>query len=762
MERNIYDMYPMDDISESEFRPGYLPDQLGDGNDPLWYINNIYYISQFYNQPTFNVSVPYVSPLSGFFETEAELGDFWSLPANRMLYYMTYGIGKQPNISFNHEVNNGNDGRGSTSLVKFTRGHDIQVMLENMVGSGLEMLEEMKMGADPMSPDAIGRVEEMADREILKFMISKLMDKFMKEYSNNDAPQDPEKQFKNLEDIKKWKSESIKDHLADTYLDIAKDIWTKCYWEENAIKKLRYGIGVGCSSTELLINNGYQEVIVHTPWNAVFDTNYDEDFGRKARIWGVFYPMTLTDLFIKYPQLGTYQDKDGKSAREVLNHIATTTNLKNNLNISNTNFKWWGGVAGSTPNFTDYTLTIGRAYWIGTKIVQGVAMPCAFTGTIIGNKYLVDFHPCDNKVVDPYQPYKVQMPGRQWTPALTMGIFNSFIARIHDLQDKADYYQFKIDEFVARAKGKIPEIQLAKLGYKSVKQLLDDVVTYGIIGNTDTGISDDYLNKQELVKSIDWTLGGDVTTIMNLKKEIISQMQTFIGQTKISLGQQTNYIGSKAAESNMEQSALGTNTLYKSWMYSILMDLRFQINQKKNLYAAGELEEEALTVVGKRGLNLLKKTKKKYCEDFGIYLRHNDRVSEDQRKQMLDFFKALVNQPNHGITPENFLDLLFTPTKSGMKDKYKAMADEQDQRAQRDMKARIEAEQAKQKAIDEKELKLASIDSQTQLTKAHLASETKKEIQDKKDGKDVGALAPALPTQPIQEPPPTNPAQTQQ
>ena len=428
--------------------------------------------------------------------------------------------------------------------------------------------------------------------------------------------------------------------------------------------------------------------------------------------------------------------------------IAQNRDMRNSLNSANSNFYWWGRLY-ATPTSTDYTCCVGRCYWIGTKIINGIPVECPYTGTLIGNKYLVDWAPCDNRVRDPNQPYIVQIPLRQWTFGLSMGLFNSMVERVHMLQDKVSFYEMKKDDVIAKAKGKIPAVLLDKLGMQNSVQFLEQIASYGIVGITHSGLADNLADREKLVETIDMTIGGDVRELIAAKQDVLNEMASFFGTGKVSLGEQTNYIGAKATEVNRDQSALGMNTFYKSWMYFVLMCLRYQINQKKNIYASGQLEQEALTVIGKKGLMLLKKTKSKYCEDFGIYLRHNDRVSESERNAMLEMAKAMVNQPNHGITLEDMYELMFTPTKSGIKDKYRAQAAEQDERAMRDLKAKLQNEKEIEAGKDAKEVKLATIDSQTQLSKTHMNNETKKYVADKK----AGDTPPTLPVKPIQEQP---------
>jgi len=232
-------------------------------------------------------------------------------------------------------------------------------------------------------------------------------------------------------------------------------------------------------------------------------------------------------------------------------------------------------------------------------------------------------------------------------------------------------------------------------------------------------------------------------------------MQTFAGQTKVSLGENTKYMGQKAYAGTLDQSSTGTAAFYSSWLTGIQRILRYGLNVKKNIYASGQLEEEALTVIGKKGLKMLEDTMGKYCEDFGIYLKLNDRPSEEFRGRMLEFLKAFVSQPGHGITPGNFLDLEMTPTKSGIKDKWKAMEADIQDRANKQMVDKIKADAAAQDKQLAHEEKGWAMDAATAKYKADKNAETKIEVTDKKLGSDTAGTASApLPVNPVAQPVP--------
>ena len=54
-----------------------------------WYYNYALYIFNLYNQPTQNVSLPFSFGALGTILGGTNVNDYWSLPANRMLYYTT-------------------------------------------------------------------------------------------------------------------------------------------------------------------------------------------------------------------------------------------------------------------------------------------------------------------------------------------------------------------------------------------------------------------------------------------------------------------------------------------------------------------------------------------------------------------------------------------------------------------------------------------------------------------------------------------------
>src|ERR1700748_625734 len=330
--------------------PMYMPDQLP-GTDPgeEWYYNYALYIFNLYNQPSQNVSLPFTfGALGTILSGMGNSGDWWSLPANRMLYYTTYGIGMQPNLNFNHEVSGwgvGNDGimgSGKSGSAVMTKGKKVQTLIDKMTGSALGELTDIKIGADPLSPDAKNKAEEAADKKIMEFTINKMMSVHVKKFQKD--PDSNQQKFSSIDEIKKWREQGFKDHLADVDLAIAKDIWARTEFIDDALMILRYGAQCGVSNTEIVVENGYVNKILHPSWNCVIDTNYDDDFNKKGRIWGVAIPMTLTEIFSKYDELGYLE-------REELNKIAQSGDIQSELNsiMNNNSFYWWGGQTLTTP-----------------------------------------------------------------------------------------------------------------------------------------------------------------------------------------------------------------------------------------------------------------------------------------------------------------------------------------------------------------------------------------------------------------------------
>lgn len=742
--------------------PMYMPDQLP-GSDPGedWYYNYALYIFNLYNQPTQNVSLPFSFGALGTILGGTNVNDYWSLPANRMLYYTTYGIGMQPNVNFNHEVSGfgvGNDGvlgGGKSGSAVMTKGQKVRTLMDKMAGSALGELTDIKIGADPLSPNAKNKAEEAAEKKVVEFIISKMMSAHVKKFQKEPDPN--QEKFNNIDEIKDWKEQKFKDHLADVDLAIAKDIWARTEFIDDALMILRYGAQCGVSSTEIVVENGYVNKVLHPSWNTVIDTNFDDDFNKKGRLWGVAIPMTLTDIFSKYDELGPMERND-------LNEIAMSGDMQSELNaiMNNNSFYWWGGQTMTTPFYHDFTATVARCYWIGTEIIKGKAMDTVYTATVIGNRYMIRYGKCDNILEDPYRPYKVKLPVKVWHPNMQLGIFQSFVGRINDIQDKIDFYQLKIDETVAAAKGKNYIMYLDKLGAKKVSDVVSEFASFHITGITSSGDYDNPIDRQRLVEAVDMTLDPNVMRLVELRKEWMAEMELYVGQTKLTLGEQTKYMGQKAYSGNMEQSATGTACFYASYMTHICSILQDMVNVKRNIYASGQMKEEALTVIGKRGLNLLKALgPEKYCQNHGIFLKLNDNVAEEDKKQLAEFLKSLVNQPNHGITPGNWLDLVTTPTKSGRMDKYKAMEADMIERAQADMKARMEADVKKNADNNQKEKDLAALQSSTQLQKVKMQTDAKLKVQDKKQGKENEPPPLVSPINNQAAPPPTQPAQTQ-
>jgi hypothetical protein len=243
-----------------------------------------------------------------------------------------------------------------------------------------------------------------------------------------------------------------------------------------------------------------------------------------------------------------------------------------------------------------------------------------------------------------YEEYEPMLPGFTWTPSMLRGDLNCLISRITDLISESEMYRAKIRQLIAHAKGKVHLIRGAKLGANdSTKDIIQDFNDLGIHVIQETG--DPQLDNSDWSKIVDMTLDPNIMGLFEINKLIDSEIESFVGQSKISMGEQTRYVGQKAFAASLDQTAIGTAGIYDGLMYFLSVILRYMTNVQKNLYADGFSDFEARAVIGDTGLKLLQASRNKFVEDYLIYITLKDNISDEKMAQINELAKmAITNQ----------------------------------------------------------------------------------------------------------------------
>lgn len=650
---------------------GRLPDQVVTEEQKfkdkgLWFAQNLQYVCSFYNRPLRNVNVP-----EQFEDNPGWTNDSLYTPVMNMLKYMLYYQGKQPNLNYNHLTQNID---GTNLQVTWRKGQEIPPLIDHMKGNASMLLQNMKFSCLPLSEKAYSEKTQVYNDLVATLAIKDKLDRFKAmgvEFNPIDGFNPASK-----DDIDKYmKSDAYKIAGSELATAMAEEIWQDGACDLKYLQAYTYAIICGVGGIEHIVNRGRLEQNVIMPYQLIVDTRLDDDYNRPARFVGVIRNLTPTEVFRKYPQLDLAQ-------KEELQKIAQSFSLGAQYNITNNNFQWWN--YGNT--YQDSTMTEVTVYWIGGKnlgvkkftnkygIDQIGAAPKDNPGnfelddvhcaTILGNRYMTNFGYCTNVSEDVMRKHRPQLPIQVWMPNMIGGESRSLVSRLHAIQDEIDSYRFVQKQIVSRAMGKVLFVRGDMFGNTtSAKELVQDLKAMGIHILTTTGenpVADNQGDKA--VNVADLTLDANFMKMSELIMERKAEMQEIISTNKVSLGQQQNYIGAAQQAKAISQSSLGQSTLIDGFMEFVRINVQYDLNVKKNLWASGKDGLKAAVTIGDGGVKYVKATNDLLLEDFLLFIKVKDVIDEAARVRILALAQGWSQNPAFGVTPKAMVQLEKTKT----------------------------------------------------------------------------------------------------
>jgi hypothetical protein len=620
-----------------------IPDQLVEHSEQ-WFLENANYILGFYNQPSTNINTV-GTPQSNC-----------DSPVTTMLKNLAFLNGEQSWGMYNYLVT-----LTPNSKWFWIKNRKIPTIMDKMKGAINGRMAKAIIGADPLSPDAKSKRLDKINLEMFKFLVKPLL----KDKSDFKV-QDTEKPFQNTEEIEEWGDIGIKDHLAECYIAIAEHLFKSRRVPDVTEFVFIYAVACGLGAVEHLVDNGQYYMVWHPAYNIIYDNRIDSRNGEDDRFIAVVDNMTVTELFSKY----TFLPQD---VREDIMKLAKDRDTMTSFN-QGSNIQWWANNPTLPPNYKDVALSVVRFYFFAPDEEDPTLDSC-YTCEIIGNRYLVNYGKCNNMVERLYGTYKYMLPLQKFTPDMILGNLNALFSRITDLSLEADMYRAKVRQLISRSKGKIHVFRSSKLNSQgnNIQKIEEQMTDLGIVLLEDTGDPnlDDRIKLSEMV---DCTLDPNIKGLLEVIQLVESEMEAFVNQTKISMGEQTKYVGSKTFSGSLEQSALGTAGLYDGIMNFMSIQMRIGVNIVKNLYAEGYNDFEARAVLGDTNLELLKKSKDKNMEEYLIWLGIKDEISSEQKATVEKLAIQGIAQPQTLKHMKSIVKVLFSKTKSAAIEELESMA----------------------------------------------------------------------------------------
>lgn len=656
-----------------------------------WFWQNIQYISTFYNKPLPDITTPDLTISQEGFQQ-----------VTRMLINMMYYLGEQPNLTYNYLTQNVSQNNLQPT---WRHGQDMLPIIENIRGNMAKILNSFHFSVKPLSDKARGKRSEYYNNVMLEWNLSKRGHKMAGVEFNPSGTDigeltEPE--------VKKWIDKEYKDYMAELMVNIAEGGWTI-----DSIQKFiqggKYGVVAGWAGMEHYVDNGRHFKNILLPYQMIVDTREDDDLNRSARFAGVVTSMTPTEIFHRYPYLNSacrttlqeiakktndfgglnknttnfnWWNNSGNSdatctalraywisphfldTREVKNKygVAQLVGAKVEWNKEKNKLKFYGEqeyeVDATADNLGDYlskeeanTLVSMNGEDPVKKLNSSVyVVNDVYKGTILGNKYMVDFGLVTNLVEHPLMKYKPMLPIQVWIPNMTNNQPRSVVDRLRAIQDEIDALRHKMRELIGRAKGRIVGIRgWLFSGVDGGREFLEDAASMGAHVFKSSGEIPDGMDANgDPVQIIDMTLDPSFNKISETILDLKQQMKEVISTSTAALGQVGTYIGESTLQNSVAQSTLGQASILDGFVDWCTTNIQMEVDIKKGLYVDNPDSFDAEMMIGEEGIEFYRKVLPDLKhENFLMRVHVRDVIDEKQRERIIGYTQAYIQNINN-------------------------------------------------------------------------------------------------------------------
>jgi hypothetical protein len=623
---------------------------------PDWYFKNLSYFLSFYNRPAAAFSYPYSYLKRDPGDKDAPSTSRLN-PVRHMIRMMSYYLGEQPNMDYAHITA---DPAFETMQAQWVRGQNIKEFVDYFKGNMMSRVANAKWTAKPASKRAYSERTDMFD----KLMMAYDMKPFLKDMAEMGAGFAPAngKEFDFPEQIKRWMDTDWKEYGSELCTDMASGIWFSEQWPTKVLQAFMHVVITSNCAMHHYVENGRPKQKIVMPYQIVKDNRFDNDYGYYDQFIGVVEAGTPEEIFRRFPEF----DKEQRAQVEEMarnQQLGAKYNLTNNLN-------WWS----YQPNNRNL-VTFVTMYWrgrrdIGLKKVfkddgnprlaktsedeKGFSYEDVHKATIIGNRWITNMGYVDNLVEEFGNVSRPCFPIIRFQPNTFLGQSVSEVSRIYQIQDEIDYLNFKIREMVGKAQGRVYILNGAYFSETNTpKEFFDEIKSMGVSIRQPTGEVGEQ-EKGRALEEIDWTLDPNIRTLWDLIKDKEERMKKIMSASDVSMGQNQSYYGYNTVQAMVAQNSIGTAYLFDGFMEWIVMNMRYAVNQAKNLYTQKD-SQEASFIIGDRGVVFLKLFKSLRFEDIFVQLNINDMMDEKQKQRILSI--ALANAQNDKLPFKDYLKI---------------------------------------------------------------------------------------------------------
>ena len=602
-----------------------------------WYKNNLKFIMSHFNKRHDRIS-------------RIRKKDDLENPIDEVVRMFTYYLGRQWNKDYYYTTQDQNSCDLPTVWIN---GQKVTSLVDFMVGTAIKMIQNIEPSVKAQSEAAVNKKTSLLEDALLKFDAPQLF-AAMAEYGIKFQPLGPQTQeFETPDEVYRYMEYNYREKAEVLAIKMVEDILNRNDFQTKYKQAFLYTLLGGYVGIENRIENGRQYFDTILPHNLIVDRAKDDDFNQQARFAGKVDWLNITDIVERYQDfLSTAELEEIKQIN--MNNLYQLLDLTTHPYATN-----WAFNVNNLP-----TLACVTGYWIGVKdlgyeeskdkfgnthygkIRNGRKgqfwTKTVYKGTLIGNKYVVDFQETNNIVRKTDNPGDVMLPLQIFIPNMVMGENRSVVARLHQHQDRIDYITNEITKMMNRAKGKVYIINKQKLGSSAAKDVISDFERIGIHISDGSATGEDFVAGQDskLVEVVDMTLDSNVQMLMTLRREEERLMEEIVSIPKVALGQQQGYVGAKTQAGTIAQSNLGTSYLYQGFVQFVEKQLAYALNQYKVTLI--DEPETTIPVVGTKGKQYLKVTKEFQMEELGVYIKVKDFIDDTARERIIQIAQAAM------------------------------------------------------------------------------------------------------------------------
>jgi hypothetical protein len=714
------------------------PDVPENEKIPQWWMENVRYFAQnYYNRPY------------SYWNQDDYIGNM--SPVEKGLQYALYYLGKQRNIDYNHVTQS--PGGGNLQAV-WVKSKKVKNLIDRLVGQFINQLSSKEISAKSYSKRAVNQRMKLWEDVMIQFdeqsssVLKELKDKFGILYQPPIG-----RKFNSQEDAEKYLY-SLKDSLEQAATDLGKYVEWSNDSDTLYIEAFKQDFApANVMAMYNYVENGRVMQKKIPFYNLIWDTRSDDPYVRDGQFCGFIERVTIPDI-IRKRNSGEWIITDAEMSE--LKEIAKGGVFFNNvMSYYNTDsLRWW------INRNTDMTVTAVTMFWIGPKdttyldvedkhgnkyLVKDkkrtkgrykvMDVHCA---TLLGSKYLVKHGYAENTVRSINKGFDPELPIKVLSGNTMIGDGISIIGSIAQLIDKMDYYQYKIVEITGKNAGKGYVINGSKLGDGvGSKEFISDLKTMGVHVAPGTSGEGGQTDGQPWVYPVDMTLDQSIIEYSNLYFQMERMVEDLLNLPKAVQGQQDQQIGLGVFKGMALASSVGNAALYNSLFKFNEINLQYQINLAKLVYANNEGDDVAPLIVGDRGMKVIKVTKDWLFEDLLVSVSPHDIIDDQQRQQILAIGQALAQ--NDRIDMLDFIDMLSSDTLTELRNQLEYGLNKRKEEAKESQMQQmqsqamiqeqanigmVESEKVRQEGMNERK----QLETQAAILKEDLKGEKKKEI----------------------------------